>query len=109
VVYAGTQTTGILKSVDGGATFSSANTGLTTLRMSRSGAVAIDPTNTSILYAGTEGGGVFKSINGGLTWATVNSGLTELSVFGLALDSRQPNVLYVGGPHGVFKTETGGQ
>ena len=38
---------GVLKSIDGGATFSSANAGLTNLRMSRSGPVAIDPTNTS--------------------------------------------------------------
>jgi photosystem II stability/assembly factor-like uncharacterized protein len=109
VIYAGTQSAGILKSVDGGATFSPANTGLTSLRMSRSGAVAIDPSNASTLYAGTEGGGVFKSLDAGATWMAVNSGLTELSVFGLALDTTQPNVLYVGGPHGVFKSETGGQ
>jgi photosystem II stability/assembly factor-like uncharacterized protein len=109
VVYAGTQTLGVYKSVDGGATFAASNVGLTSRRMSRSGNVAIDPTNPSTLYAGTEAGGVFKSIDAGATWTAVNSGLLELSVFGLAMDASQPNVLYVGGPQGVFKTVTGGQ
>jgi photosystem II stability/assembly factor-like uncharacterized protein len=109
VIYAGTQSAGVLKSVDGGATFLASNSGLTFLRMSRSGAVAIDPTNPSVLYAGTEGRGVFKSVDAGATWRAINDGLTELAVFGLAMDLSQPGVLYVSGPQSVFKTETGGQ
>jgi photosystem II stability/assembly factor-like uncharacterized protein len=109
VVYAGTQSLGVYKSVDGGATFVASNIGLTNLRTSRSGGVAIDPTSPTILYAGTEGGGVFKSENAGATWFAVNTGLTELNVFGLAIDMAHPNVLYVTGPQGVFKTETRGQ
>jgi photosystem II stability/assembly factor-like uncharacterized protein len=109
VIYAGTQSAGVLKSVDGGATFVASNSGLTNLRMSRSGAVAIDPTNASVLYAGTETGGVFKSQDAGATWRAINDGLTERAAFGLAMDMSQPNVLYVGGPAGVFKTDTGGQ
>ena len=109
VVYAGTQSAGVLKSVDGGATFSASGAGLPALRMSRSGPVAIDPTNTSTLYVGTEGAGVFKSVNAGATWTPINTGLSELNIFALALDARQPNVLYVGGPGGVFKTVTGGE
>jgi len=60
-----------------------------------------------MLYA--EGAGVFKSVNAGATWTSINAGLDELNALGLALDTRQPNVLYVGGPRGVFKTVTGGE
>jgi photosystem II stability/assembly factor-like uncharacterized protein len=109
VMYAGTQSAGVLKSVDGGATFFAINSGLASLRTSRSGGLAIDPTNTSTLYVSTETGGVFKSADAGATWHAINDGLTELDVFGLAIDMSQPNVLYVGGPGGVFKTDTGGQ
>lgn len=109
VVYVATQTVGIKKSVDGGATVAPRNTGLTFQRMSRSGVVAIDPGNPSTLYAGTEGGGVFKSRDAGASWAPVNDGLGDLNVYGLTLDPKNPNVLYVAGPHGVFKTVTGAE
>jgi hypothetical protein len=39
----------------------------------------------------------------------VNSGLDELSVDGLAMDPRNPAVLYACGPNGVYKTVTGGE
>jgi hypothetical protein len=44
-------------------------TNFAALRMCRSGAVAIDPSNPSTRYAGTEGGGVFKSIDAGASSA----------------------------------------
>jgi photosystem II stability/assembly factor-like uncharacterized protein len=103
VVYAGTQALGVYKSVNGGDTFAPANTGITFLRMSRTGSVIVDPSNPSTLYTGTEGGGVFRSLDAGATWSSFNSGLTELSVFGITLDA-STNTLYVGGPGGVFKT-----
>ncbi len=109
VVYAGTQTLGVYKSLDGGETFVASNTGLTNLQTSRGGGVAIDPSDSSIVFAGTEGGGVFKSRNGGATWVPVNGGLANLKVLGIAIDPANPNVLYAGGPSGVFKTETGGE
>lgn len=110
IVYAGTQTAGVLKSVDGGATFATTNTGLTTtFSTSRGNGVAIDPTNSSILYVATEGAGVFKSMNAGASWFAINDGLTNLRVFGLAIDPDHPNVLYVGGSSGIFKTLTGGE
>ena len=39
----------------------------------------------------------------------MNSGLDELSVNGLAMDPRNPAVLYACGPNGVYKTVTGGE
>lgn len=109
IVFAGTQTLGVYKSIDGGATFGPSNSGITTLRMSRSSAIQMDPRSHATIYAGTEGGGVFKSIDAGATWTAINSGLTQLSVFGIALDETQPDVLYAVGPGGVFRTTTAGQ
>jgi photosystem II stability/assembly factor-like uncharacterized protein len=109
VVYLATQTVGVSRSVDGGQTFAPRNNGLTFQRMSRSGVVAVDPSNPQTLYAGTEGGGVFKSRDAGATWFPVNGGLGDLNVYGLTLDPRNPNVLYAVGPHGVYRTETGGE
>lgn len=108
-IYIGTFGGGVLKSVDGGATFAASNAGPTFLRMSRSGVVAIDPSDLSTLYAGTEGSGVFKGHDAGSTWSAVNDGLGELNVYGLTLDPNHSNVLYAAGPHGVYKTVTGGQ
>ena len=107
VVYAETQTAGVWKSTDGGTTFAAINSGLTSLRMSRSTPVQVDRDGT--LYASTEGAGVFKSTDAGATWRAVNDGLSELTVFGLTLDVNQPGVLYATGAHGVFKTTTGGE
>jgi len=49
---------GVFKSTNGGGTWSAINTGLTATDVS---ALAIDPSNTSIVYSGTYGGGAFKS------------------------------------------------
>ena len=46
----------VFKSTDGGASWSAANSGLTTLSVNT---LAIDPQNPSKVYAGTAGGGVF--------------------------------------------------
>ncbi len=108
-VYATARTQGVFRSSDGGHTWQSVNSGLTSLTMGRSAPVIIDPTNRQTLYVGSEGGGVFKSLDGGDHWFAVNSGLGDLSVLGLAMDPAQPSVLYACGPSGVFKTLTGAE
>jgi uncharacterized protein (TIGR03437 family) len=108
-VYATARTQGVFRSSDGGHTWQSINSGLTNLTMGRSAPVIVDPTNRQTLYVGSEGGGVFKSLDGGDHWFAVNSGLGELSVLGLAMDPRNPAVLYACGPNGVYKTLTGGE
>jgi photosystem II stability/assembly factor-like uncharacterized protein len=109
VVYASTQANGVLRSADGGETFSAINTGLTTLRTSRGAGVLIDPRDSRVLYVGTEGGGVFTSRDGGASWSAINQGLTNITVFALAIDPQNPGILYAGGGSGVFKTTTGGK
>jgi tetratricopeptide (TPR) repeat protein/photosystem II stability/assembly factor-like uncharacterized protein len=65
IVYAGTENSGIYKSINGGLTWEPAQLGL------GGGTVhtlAIDPTNPDVLYAGILDAGVYKSTDGGLTW-----------------------------------------
>ncbi len=109
VVYAGTNTSGVLKSTDGGATFSASNVGLGDLRIGRAGGVQIHRSNPQTLYVNTEGGGIFKSTDAGGSWFAINNSLTELTVFGLAIDPNDPRTLYAATPQSVFKTVTGGQ
>ncbi len=108
-VYATARTQGVFRSSDGGHTWQSVNSGLTSLTMGSSAPVIIDPTNRQTLYVGSQGGGVFKSLDGGDHWFAVNSGLSDLTVQGLAMDPAKPSVLYVCGPSGVFKTLTGAE
>src|SRR5262245_11885729 len=86
-LYAGTRDSdldgdgaGVSKSMDGGATWGAASTGLPSGITSESpafaiNALAIDRTTPGIVYAGTNDG-VFKSMDAGGTWSA--TGLTEL-------------------------------
>src|ERR1700675_2888517 len=85
--FAGTVGSGILKSTTGGATWATANAGLTTANVS---ALAIDPSTPSTLFAGTDAG-VFKSTDGGQSWTAASSGFVGSSqVNALAADSASP-------------------
>jgi photosystem II stability/assembly factor-like uncharacterized protein len=93
-IYSGTTVTyrgGVLKSTDGGTTWSDVTTGLTNRDIR---ALAIDPRTPTTLYAGTYGGGVFKSTDGGGTWSDLNIGLTDLDVNILAVDPQTPATVY---------------
>ena len=64
-VFAGSWGSGVLKTTDGGASWSASNGSLTTVNVT---ALAIDPSMPSTLYAGTDVG-VFKSTDGGQGWS----------------------------------------
>src|SRR5207247_6700600 len=69
-------------------------------------ALAIDPTNPSIVYDGTGGDGLYKSIDGGDTWAPANGRLPlPLSVESIAEDPSAPESLYIG--TSLFSFSTG--
>jgi photosystem II stability/assembly factor-like uncharacterized protein len=109
IVYAGTFT-GVLKSVDWGASFVSQNAGLPDgFQTARTGSVQVDPRQHNVLYVAFEGAGVFKSLNGGDSWTVINTGLDDLGVFGIALDSDSPDILYVSTNSSVYKTTSGGE
>src|SRR5262249_57364767 len=86
-VYAGTNGGGVFKSVDAGAHWNPASTGLMTSVVV---ALAIDPATPTTLYAATAGGGVFKTTDAGAHWSAVNTGLTSLIVHSLLIDRTPP-------------------
>jgi photosystem II stability/assembly factor-like uncharacterized protein len=98
-VYAGSYCGGILKSTNGGASWTAMNNRLTSTCMF---ALAISPANSSVLYATS--GGTFKSTDGGQNWSLVGpSGST------IVIDQVSPNTLYVGLNIGIAKSIDGGQ
>jgi len=93
----------LYRSDDGGTTWKAM--GLGHLGVS---AVAIDPSDPSILYAGTEASGVFKSTDGGATWAASSAGLRSLSINALGINRSAPSMLHAATSGGLFKSTDGG-
>src|SRR5215467_1049980 len=67
IIFIGTNSGGVRRSVDGGITWSAVNTGLTNPAVER---LAIDASGPQTVSAGT-GGGLFKTVDGGATWQNV--------------------------------------
>jgi photosystem II stability/assembly factor-like uncharacterized protein len=76
VVYAGTNSKGLFRSSDCGATWTKTNTGQNASKLDTGQMwnLTIDPVNSKVLYAGALYGqdlGLLKSTNGGVDWQTV--------------------------------------
>jgi len=118
---------GVYRSNDGGATWT--HLGLTETR--QIGRVVLHPTNSNIAYVAAAGNlwrgnperGVFKTTDGGKTWSKILYVDTLTGATDLAMDPRDPNVLYAatyqrvrsvfgyngGGPgSNIYKTVDGG-
>ncbi len=98
----------VRKSIDGGATWNDAVTGLPDPHMPVSALVIAPTTPATTLYAGTESSGVFRSTDGAATWAAMNAGLTTLAVNALAIDPADPNTVYAATDGGGLFKSTGG-
>ncbi len=73
-------------------------------------AIAIHPSNESVIYVGSPGGGIWKSINAGSTWQplTDNNSLW-MSVFALTIDPTNQNIVYAGtSGSGILKSINAG-
>src|SRR5579863_424640 len=83
----------LLKSTDGGATFSKLPVPSSYVLN-----LAISPGNDLILYAGTFDQGTLKSTDGGATWMAINSGLSgsanQFTTEGFWIDPSAPSVLF---------------
>ncbi|HEX9976076.1 MAG TPA: hypothetical protein VGA82_02395, partial [Dehalococcoidales bacterium] len=101
---------GLVKSADGGSSWTEINTGLENSRKSIN-CIAVHPQNPDIAYAGTLQDGVFKTTDGGKRWIPMNSGLMSLDVRSLAIDPKNPETVYagLGEGAGLFKTIDGGK
>lgn len=108
VVYAGTLSTGVLKSIDGGAAFVAKSAGLPdSFQTSRTGSVVIDAHHSNILYVGTEGGGVYRSTDAAESWSPMSTGLADPNVFGLTSAPGSMQDLYAATALSVFKLHGG--
>ena len=111
-MYAGTYCSGVLRSLDGGDSWSAVN--LDVSGTSSPGptdtnfvnALAIDPLTPRTVYAGTYGDGVFRSLDGGDTWHAI--GPAGAVGWALAIDPTSPSKVYVGTQNGVFRSLNGG-
>ena len=124
IIYIGTASGGLWKSVNGGASWQSV--------MDREGAysmgwVTLDPQNPNIVWVGTGernsqrsvayGDGVYKSEDGGRSWKNV--GLKNSEHIGrIVVDPKNSDIVYVaaqgplwsaGGDRGLYKTTDGGK
>jgi uncharacterized protein (TIGR03437 family) len=125
---------GLLKSVDGGATWtqitgpvSTFNPQVPAFLNSSISAITIDPTNTQTVYictktAGTYGAsggsgtapvgqrGVWKSTDGGATWRNLDPFSGGVNANDLVLDPKNPNRVFAGlQAQGIFRSNSGGE
>jgi hypothetical protein len=117
-MYAGSTTTGIWKSTNGGVNWAQSNGGLNNLSVQ---SLAISKSNPNILYCGTSsaggGAGMYISTNAGVNWTQINSGIVEalISIQAIAIDPLNPAIAYIAvfeatvdAIQGVYKTTNSG-
>lgn len=114
ILYGVTFRNGVFKSTDGGRSWTAKNSGLQFTPVPNgfdNPQIEIDPSNGKKLYVLTASRKVFRSTNGGESWKTADGGLRFPSwVMALAIDPKNPNVLYAGGVvyRSFFKTTNAG-
>src|SRR5207247_2073241 len=100
VYYAGYgvgNTAAIKKSINGGADWVRADSGLPA---TTTWSIVADAQNSGVVYAGTGNSGAFKSIDGGVSWHALP---IQPVVWSLAIDPSDSNVVYAGvNGDGVF-------
>jgi photosystem II stability/assembly factor-like uncharacterized protein len=101
----------VLKSIDGGFSFSAKSTGLPVgFQTANTGFLLVNPEHSNVLYVAFEYVGVFKSTDAAESWLPINLGLGDLTITGLAMDPDSPDTLYAATWYkSVFKTVTGGR
>ncbi|MBS1517837.1 MAG: T9SS type A sorting domain-containing protein [Bacteroidetes bacterium] len=65
----------------------------------RSLCVAVHPVDTSVIFLGAASGGLWKSTTGGTganAWTIINTGFPSSAVSSIAIDSINPNVMFIG-------------
>ena len=75
VVYVGTETAGVYKSIDGGLSWSPIHNGLLRARID---SLYLDPSDPQVIHAGVRNGGVYRTSDGGQRWERLTQGLTDL-------------------------------
>ncbi len=99
---------GVIKSADGGASWTYRNQGLPISNDATATAIAIDPQSTSTLYVGLNSG-IFKSADGGQTWTTSSDGFPGGAVINvIVVDPRTSSTVFAATSFGIFKSMDSG-
>jgi len=102
---------GILKSTDGGKTWTAVNIGLGNLYVT---SLFMHPTNPEILLAATgtiqyrDGGGVYLTTDGGASWGSVLSGDDGDIFEAVEISTSNPNIAYAGNDRAIYRSQDGG-
>jgi photosystem II stability/assembly factor-like uncharacterized protein len=116
VYYAGTPGGGIFKTTDSGQVWTPI---FDATQVASIGAIAVAPTNASIIYVGTgeqtPGNGMWKSTDAGATWKHIGLEKTHF-ISTVLVDPQNPNIVLVaalgdrasGDERGVFQSTDGG-
>jgi len=103
VIYAESQFGGLVKSIDGGNSFSNALAGINLGEPRNwSTPVVMDPTNSNVLYYGTNR--IYRTANGANQWQPISGDLTDGfesrpylgTITAIAVAPSNPNVIYAG-------------
>ena len=99
---------GLYKSIDGAASWSDAELGITECCIVD---IAIDPNSPGTIYAswgdGVGIGGLYKSTSNGASWTAIGTDLPGLPT-GLTIDPQNTGALYALSPAGLFRSKNGG-
>jgi photosystem II stability/assembly factor-like uncharacterized protein len=102
---------GILKSTNGGGTWTAINNGIPQEDGNRfMGFMEMHPTNPLVLFAASGNntwgnGGVFRTTDGGLNWTKVLSGDVYTMV---TFSPSEPDVIYAGSARAIWRSDEGG-
>lgn len=103
IIYAESQFGGLVKSIDGGNSFSNALTGINLGEPRNwSTPVVMDPANSNVLYYGTNR--VYRTVDGTTSWQPISDDLTDGfesrpylgTITTIAVAPSNPNVIYAG-------------
>lgn len=107
----GTNGLGILRSLDGGSTWSVISTGIPSVAVQSLYISSVVPADGSprLLLAGTADG-IYRSLDGGEAWSNTGDGLpAATSVKAIAASSEDVRVLYAASNKGIFKSSDSGE
>jgi hypothetical protein len=74
----------------------------------RTRVVRYHPTRRATIFAAGVSGGIWRSDDDGASWRTTGDGLSNLTVNALAMDARQPDLMYAGTGEGYFREDVRG-
>ncbi|MFC2028861.1 tetratricopeptide repeat protein [Chloroflexota bacterium] len=110
VMFAGTDNSGIYKTINGGISWTPSNIGLGNSRID---SLIIHPVDSNILYAGVVDDGAYKTEDGGQTWRKLsifpNYSQLWANVSQIAMDPNNSDILYYCNGLDIYQSSNGGE